>query len=434
MSTPDCTRRSFLKSGTATAAGLITFGVPAVNALGANDRLNIGLIGCGGRGRSLMREAVKQGQNIVALCDVADFRIDDALNDLLKARTAGRAAVGGGSAHATASRAVREKPATYRDHRKLLEHKNLDAVIIATPDHWHHDVLIDTMAAAKDTYVEKPLSHSIEEGKSMVSAVRKTKCVVQVGNQRHSGEHWRRCREVIASPDFGDLVWVKVWDCRNWVKRDPFAPPKGFHYDPAKLDWRRFLGHAPQRDFDPHRYFAWRWYWDYAGGLMTDIGAHQLDIVQWLGGVEAPKSVVANGGVYHFKYWETPDVIHGVWDYGTFAATFAVEFVNGYDGVGATFYGTKMTLWADADKEVRVYRTIDKPLPTQKPVMAWKVEYEGPAHMANWLECCRSRKEPNSTIELGHQVITAAHLANMAYRSGKKVVWDASKQQVVSSS
>jgi predicted dehydrogenase len=287
------------------------------------------------------------------------------------------------------------------------------------------------MAANKDTYIEKPLSKSIDEGRSMVKAVRATKCIVQVGNQRHSGEHWKRCRDVIQSKAFGDLVWVKVWDCRNWVKKDPFAPPADFK-DADTIDWKRFLGKAPQRTFDPHRYFAWRWFWDYAGGLMTDIGAHQLDIVQWLGGQEkGPKSVVANGGNYHFKYWETPDVIHGVWDYGSFAATFAVEFVNGYDGVGATFYGTKQTLWADADKEVRVYDTIDKPKPDQKPIDCWEVKYEGPAHMKNWLECCKSRKQPNSTIELGHRVITAAHLANVSYRTGKRVYWDSEKEEIV---
>ena len=148
----------------------------------------------------------------------------------------------------------------------------------------------------------------------MVAAVRKAGKIVQVGNQRHSGDHWKRCRDVIQSSDFGDLVWVKVWDCRNWVKRDPFAPPKGFDAASAGVNWDAFLGKAPKRAFDPYRYWAWRWYWDYAGGLMTDIGAHQLDIVQWLGGVDVPKSAVANGGVYHFKYWETPDVVHGVWD------------------------------------------------------------------------------------------------------------------------
>jgi len=403
-------RRVFLQSSA--VAGAVAFGVPAVNVLGANEKLNIGLIGTGGRGRSLMREALKQGQNIVALCDIADFRLEQGVADVEKTGAA--------------------KPVLYKDHRKLLEHKGLDAVIIATPDHHHHDILLDAMLAEKDTYIEKPLSHTIEQGRSMVAAVRKTKCIVQVGNQRHSGEHWQRAKDAIQSKDFGDLVWVKVWDCRNWVKRDPFAPPSTFSYDASKLDWKAFLGKAPKRDFDPNRYFAWRWYWDYAGGLLTDIGAHQLDIVQWLSGEEkGPRSVVANGGVYHFKHWETPDVVHGVWDYGKFAATFAVEFINGYDGVGATFYGTKRTLWADADKEVRVYDTIDKPLDTQKPIDSWKVEYEGPAHMKNWLECCTSRKQPNSTIELGHRVITAAHLANIAYRTGQKVVWDPEKEVIV---
>lgn len=409
---PDLSRRSFLGTTATTLGTLAAFGVPSVNVLGANEKLNIGLIGTGGRGRSLIREAMKQGNNVVALCDIADFRLEAGVADVVKAG--------------------QEKPQTYKDHKALLEHKGLDAVVIATPDHWHYPVLVDAMAAAKDTYIEKPLSHSIDEGKKMVEVVRKTKCVVQVGNQRHSGDHWKRCRDVIQSSDFGDLVWAKVWDCRNWVKRDPFAPPADFKYDPAKLDWKKFLGTAPAREFDPNRYFAWRWYWDYAGGLLTDIGAHQLDIVQWLGGQEkGPKSVVANGGVYHFKHWETPDVVHGVWDYGKFAATFAVEFVNGYDGVGATFYGTKMTLWADADKEIRVYNTIDKPLADQKPIDAWKVEYEGPAHLKNWIECCKSRKEPNSTIELGHQVICAAHLANLAYRTGKKVHFDPEKGEVI---
>ncbi len=402
-------RRDFVQTSAALGLSALTYS----RVLGANEKLNLGLIGSGGRGRSLISEATKQRQNCVALCDVAPFRME--------AVTAALKKLG-----------MKHKPEYYADHRKLLEHKGLDAVIIATPDHWHHDCLKSAMEANKDTYIEKPLSKSIEQGKSMVAMVRKTKCIVQVGNQRHSGEHWKRCREVIQAKDFGDLVWVKVWDCRNWVKRDPFAPPKGFDASRMKIDWKTFLGKAPQRPFDPHRYFAWRWFWDYAGGLMTDIGAHQLDIVQWLGGVEhGPKSVVANGGHYHFKYWETPDVIHGVWDYGKFAATFAVEFINGYDGVGATFYGTKRTLWADADKEVRVYDTIDKPNPNQKPIDSWKVIYEGPAHMKNWLECCKSRKQPNSTIELGHRVITACHLANMSYRSGKRIDWDPAKEELV---
>jgi predicted dehydrogenase len=406
------TRRTFLASSAATA-GALALGAPAANALGANEKLNIGLVGCGNRGRTIAGECVKNGHRLVAVCDVGTFRFDALKPALDKLGYAG-------------------KPDAYADYRKLLEHKGLDAVIIATPDHHHRDQLLAAMVAGKHAYCEKPLSHTIEQGKEMVKAVRDAKRIVQVGNQRHSGEHWHRCRDVIQSPDFGDLVWVKVWDCRNWIKRDPFAPPKDFDAGARKtIDWNAFLGTAPKRDFDPVRYFSWRWFWDYAGGLMTDIGAHQLDVVQWLGGVDAPKSVVANGGVYHFKHWETPDVIHGVWDYGTFAATFAVEFVNGYDGVGCTFYGTKMTMHADADAggEIRFYETIDKPTPALKPKMAWKVENETPAHVKNWLEAVIANKDPHSTIELGHRVITAAHLANLSYRKGAKVLWDAAKEQ-----
>jgi predicted dehydrogenase len=411
MSSP--TRRNFIAGSAASAVAL---GVPSVRAFGANEKLNIGLIGCGNRGRSVSTECVKAGHNIVATADVAKFRLEWIAEQLAKA-------------------GQNDKPAAYDDYRKLLEHKGLDAVIVATPDHHHKDVLLAAMDAGKHAYCEKPLSHTIEQGKEMVAAVRKAKRIVQVGNQRHSGDHWARCRDVIQSSDFGQLVWVKVWDCRNWIKRDPFMPPKDFGKEQIKgINWEAFLGNAKKREFDPVRYWAWRWYWDYAGGLMTDIGAHQLDIVQWLGGVEVPKSVTANGGVYHFKHWETPDVIHGVWDYGKFTATFAVEFINGYDGVGATFYGTKQTLHCEAESggTIRLYDTIDKPDAKLKPKEEWKVINETPLHVRNWLSAVKDNTDPSSPIELGHRVITAAHLANIAYRTGKKVVWDAKKEQIVS--
>lgn len=411
MSSP--TRRTFIAGSAASALAL---GVPAVHALGANEKLNIGLIGSGNRGRSVASECVKAGHTIIATADCAKFRLGWVATQLAKA-------------------GQKDQPTAYDDYRKLLDHKGLDAVIIATPDHHHKDVLVAAMAADKHAYCEKPLTHKVEEGKEMIAAVRNAKKIVQVGNQRHSGEHWARCKEVVQSKDFGDLVWVKVWDCRNWIKRDPFAPPKDFGKDEiAGIDWDAFLGKAKKQPFDATKYWAWRWYWDFAGGLMTDIGAHQLDIVQWLGGVDVPKSAVANGGVYHFKHWETPDVIHGVWDYGKFTATFAVEFINGYDGVGATFYGTKQTLDCQADSGgmIRLYDTIDKPAPNMKPKAEWKVVNETPLHVQNWLNAVKDNKDPSSPIELGHKVITAAHMANIAYRTGKKVLWDDKKEQIVS--
>src|SRR5262249_13959888 len=156
---------------------------------------NIGLIGSGNRGRTVSTECVKAGHNVVAVADVGKFRLEWITEQLLKA---------GADA----------KPTPYSDYRKLLEHKGLDAVIIATPDHHHKEHLLAVMAADKHAYCEKPLTHHLEQGKEMIAAVRKAKKIVQVGNQRHSGDHWARCRDVIASPDFGQLVWVKVWDCR----------------------------------------------------------------------------------------------------------------------------------------------------------------------------------------------------------------------------
>jgi predicted dehydrogenase len=404
-------RRRFLELS---AAGAATLAAPKAHALGATERLTVGLVGCGNRGTGLIKEVLKLKHAVAAVCDVAEFRID---------RVSKLVADNG-----------QDRPTAYADYRRLLDQKDIDAVVIATPDHHHRDQLVAAVQADKDVYVEKPLTKAIDEGREMIEAVRAARKVVQVGNQRHSGPHWRRCRDVVQSDEFGDLVWAKVWDCRTWLKRDPFGVPKGFTKEDAKrIDWDAFLGRAPKREFNPSRYWSWRWYWDYAGGLMTDIGAHQLDLVQWLSGVDAPKSVVANGGTYQFKHWETPDVVHGVWDYGPFAATFAVEFVNAADGVGAAFYGTKQTLLADAEAggTVRVYDTVDPITAKTKPIDEWKVEAETPLHVKNWLDCCKSRKDPNSPIELGHRVITAAHLANLSYRTGRKVHWDAEREQVI---
>lgn len=421
MATP--TRRTFLKTS---AAGAVAFAAPAVQARGANERLTVGLIGCGNRGRTIAAEVMKLGHRVAAMADIAEFRMDAAVGWIGK-RVAADAKV--------EDPWENREPKFYADHKALLDRKDLDAVIIATPDHHHKDMLVAAMQAEKHAYVEKPLTKSIDEGKEMIEAVRRSGKVVQVGNQRHSGPHWADAARAVQARAFGQLVWAKVWDCRNWLKRDPFAPPQDFKYDPDKLDWKAFLGPAPARPFDPLRYWSWRWYWDYAGGLMTDIGAHQLDIVQWLGGADVPKSAVANGGVYHFKKWETPDVVHGVWDYGKFAATFAVEFVNGADGVGAAFYGTRQTLVCDADPggTIRLYDTSDKITPSMKPVQEWKVVNETPLHVRNWVECVKTGDEPNSPVELGHRVILAAHLANLSYRTGKKIFWDADRKEVIGS-
>ena len=393
-------RRDFLRKSTTVAAGVgLATAVPSVNVLGANEKIVLGVIGTGGRGQWFLREARKQGATIAAVCDVYTERLNKA-----------RAMAGG-------------EPYTTDEHKKLLERKDLDGVNISTPDHWHHDMLIDAVNAGKDVYIEKPFSKSIEEGRSMVKAVRTTDRVVQVGNHRRSGKHWVRAKELIDSGALGKINWVRVFDTRDWTRGDPFAPPAEIK---GEIDWKKFVGPAPWHEYDPYRYFAWRWYWDYAGGLMTDIGAHQLDVVQWLMDVDGPKSVAANGGNYFLEKWETPDVVHSVLDYGKFCAVFSVQFLNGYDGVGGTFYGTEGTMVVDGSSFTVYPRDRRK-----DPIDKWDREYEGPAHVANFLDCIKTRKEPNSPVEVGHRVITAAHLGNMSYRSGKRVAWDVEREQTV---
>jgi predicted dehydrogenase len=397
-------RRAFLKQTGATLAGA-GLAPSLVNALGANDRIVLGVIGSGGRGTWLMEEALRQGCALAALCDVYEPRLE--------------------WAEQKAAKINKSKPKRHTHFEKLLENQDIDAVINGTPDHWHHDVLIAAVKAGKDVYTEKPFSHTMEEGAAMVKAVRATRCVVQVGNHRRSGDHWRKARDIIASGILGQITWARVFDTRSWVQNDPFA---GRPVEEQRLDWKKFLGKAPQQPLVPYRYWAWRWYWDFAGGLMTDIGAHQLDILQWLTDSPGPKTVAANGGVYFFKRWETPDVVHSVLDYGNFAGVFSVGFVNKYEGVGARFYGTEGTLVVTNS---RFYVTKEFGADAGKEIDTWPRPYEGPAHVANWLACIRSRKEPNSPVELGNQVINAAHIGNLSFREGRRVRWDAEKQKVV---
>ena len=330
-------RRDFLK-GSAIAAGA---GIAAINyiapssVLGANETIRMGIIGVGDRGSWGLQELKKRGAEIAAVCDVYEARRNRAIE--LSKTDEGKKADG------------------YNEYEKILERKDIDAVYLACPDHWHHDTLIDAVKAGKDAYTEKPFSKTIQEGKEMVQAVRSTKQIVQVGNHRRSGEHWKRAQEVIRSGKIGKIVNVRVFDTRDWTQGDPWSAQIQAGLQ-GQLDWERFQGKAAKHAFDPYRYFTWRWYWDYAGGLMTDIGAHMLDVCQWLTDMDGPRSVSANGGNYFFKHWETPDTVSAILDYGTFSSVFTVEFINDYENVGAFYYGSEGTVVVDELKsEVRVH-------------------------------------------------------------------------------
>jgi predicted dehydrogenase len=394
-------RRNFVKQVVATTVA--TTGMSATSyarILGANDRIRLGGVGPGDRGSGRVASAQKLGAEIVALADVNKGMLDLAQKKLA---------------------APVEK--TYVDYNDLLARKDIDGVIIATPDHLHHDCLLAAVKAGKDVYIEKPLARTIEEGESMVAAVKGTKQIVQVGNQRRSGEHFKHAREIVASGGIGEIRFVRIWDFRYrpvdpYIKRgkDPSL------FAPELIDWPRFLGRAPKRPYDAKRASGWRWYWDYAGGLMTDIGPHWLDVAMWITGSDGPRTVSCNGGKYQNTDWETPDNVHAILDCGTFAIVFMVQFMNGQEYDGAAFYGLEGSIVQENQRNLMV--RYDK---NRKEVESWPVRDESTAHMQNFLDCMRSRKTPNSPVELANRVLVGAHLANESFRSGKRVNWDTAR-------
>ncbi len=393
-------RRDFIKQTALTATTLATAGMTAhsyARIIGANDRLRIGGIGPGDRGIGRLATAQKLGADIVALADVNKGMLDLAQKKL---------------------NVPVDK--TYVDYHELLARKDIDAIIAAVPDHLHHDVMIDAVRAGKDAYCEKPLARTIEEGEDMVAKVKATNQIVQVGNQRRSGEHFKRARDIVASGGIGEIRFVRIWDFR-YRPVDPYIKRSKDQklFAPELIDWKRFLGKAPQRPYDAKRASGWRWYWDYAGGLMTDIAPHWLDVAMWITGCDGPCSVVCNGGKYQNMDWETPDNVHAVFDCGTFAITFMVQFMNGQEYDGAAFYGLEGSIIQENNRGLMV-RYDNK----RKEIESWPVTDESTIHMQNFLDCVKSRKQPNSPVELANRVLVGAHLANESFRSGKRVQWD----------
>jgi predicted dehydrogenase len=386
-------RRDFLKG----VAGTTLTALSYQRILGANDRIRLGGIGPGDRGAGRLVAARKLGAEIVALADVNQGMLARAVKEL------------GGPV---------EK--TYVDYHDLLARTDIDGVIIATPDHLHRVCLLDTLRAGKDAYIEKPLARTIEEGEQMVAAVQRTNRIVQVGNQRRSGDHFRKAREIVASGGIGEIRFVRIWDFRyrpndTYIRRA--ADPTLFAQE--LVDWPRFLGSAPKRPYDAKRASAWRWYWDYAGGLMTDIGPHWLDVAMWITGSDGPRTVSCNGGKYHNLDWETPDNVHAILDCGTFAIVFMVQFMNGQEYDGAAFYGLEGSIVQENQRRMMVRYDAKR-----KEVESWPVTEESTAHMQNFLDSMRSRQQPNSPVQLANRVLLGAHLANESFRSGKRVSWD----------
>jgi predicted dehydrogenase len=411
-------RRRFLQQGSTIIGGatlLPAFSNQAIAAIKkkfpAADQVNIGAIGINGMGWANVTAALKvPGVNLVALCDVDKNVLTNRLADLTKMKVDA------------------SKVKTYSDYRKLLEQKDVDAVIIGTPDHWHALIMIAACEAGKDVYVEKPVGNSIVECRAMVSAQKKYNRVVQAGQWQRSQQHFRDAVDYVYSGVLGNIRTVKVWCYQGWMKPGPVVPDSA---PPAGVDYKMWLGPAHERPFNSSRFhFNFRWFWDYAGGLMTDWGVHLLDY--GLLGMKAPvpKTVVSLGGKFAYPdlAQETPDTLTALYEFDNFNLVWdhAMGIDNGSYGRdhGIAFIGNNATLVLDRGgwevmEEKNSKNKISKTLATPSDNGLDK-------HMENFISVVHSRKlsELHCPIEAGAHVATVAQMGNISFLSGQRVVWD----------
>ncbi len=393
-------RRRFV--GTAVAAAAMSYN----RVLGANDRLRLGLIGCGDRGRYDMGNFVKSGNvDVVALCDIWGDNIDRA-----------RKVAGGADIK------------TFSDHRKLLELKNLDIALICTPDHWHAPIAIDALNAGKDVYIEKPLTLRIDEGPAIVKAARENGRVCQVGMQQRSGKHYVQAkREYMDTGKLGKITLCRTWWHGNYYHLR--KAPAELQTKPENLDWPHFLGPVKWRDYDPQQYFNWRAYLDFGGGQVTDLFTHWLDVVHMFMGADIPTSAQAAGGVYKYKDGRTaPDTINVLLEYPAgFTVTFEATLVPGIGGAAQEFCGSEGRLYIDRER----YEFHRPGRGHPEPVVVKAESSIDMDHVQNFLDCVKSRALPNGDVLIGHRSAQASHLGNISYMQKRRIDFDPVREEIL---
>ncbi len=415
-------RREFIRNSVlaASGAGLVSaMGKPFMDIpkAGANDRLVVGLIGCNGMGFANLEYFLKQPDvECAAMCDVDANVLKRKLADLKKMGV--------------------KKPDTYGDFRKLLERKDIDAVIIGTPDHWHCIPMVMACQAGKDVYVEKPLARTIEETEIMLRAAKKYNRVVQVGQWQRSDPHWQDAVKFVHSGNLGRVRLVKVWAYIGWKAELPVLPDEPV---PEGVDYDFWLGPAPMRPFSRNRFhFSFRWFWDYAGGLMTDWGVHLLDYALFGMNKYEPESVVSSGGKYAYPddAMETPDTQQALYEFDGFGLLWdhTIGIYGGPYGRrhGVAFIGEYGTLvvdrggWEVIPEIAGEGKTKMEAVPLQ-PSSGKGLEL----HIRNFIDCVKNRERPNADVEIGAHIAKVAHLGNIAYRTGRKVVWNAEENRFI---
>jgi len=386
------------------------------NRVAPSDQINIGAIGVNGMGWADTSAAVKiPGVNLVAICDIDKNVLDKRMGDLAKLKV-----------DAT-------KVKTYTDYRQVLDRKDIDAVIIGTPDHWHALIMMEACAAGKDVYCEKPVGNSIGECRAMEAAQQKYKRAVQGGQWQRSQQHFKDAVDFVQNGQLGNIRTVKVWCYQGWMKPGPVVPDSA---PPAGVDFTKWLGPAPTRSFNSSRFhFNFRWFWDYAGGLMTDWGVHLIDY--GLLGMKSPipKSVSALGGRFAYPdlLEETPDTLTTLYEFDGFNMVWdsAMGIDNGsYNrDHGIAYIGNNGTLilnrggW-EVIEEKQSKSKVSKPFEKSSDNGLDK-------HMQNFIDVVKSRKmeDLHCSIQAGAHVATVCQMGNIAFRSGKKLEWDAKKER-----
>jgi predicted dehydrogenase len=408
-------RRRFLKRSCAGTAWPLLGGLVIANSghsFGANDKIRVGLIGCGGMGKGdLATFLLNPEVDCPVLCDVDERQLGDAIK-LVEAK-----------------RQVR--PQVTKDFRRVIERSDVDVLLVATPDHWHALPTVLGCQAGKDVYVEKPLARSIGEGRAMLDVARDTGRIVQMGAHRRSSPTYAQAIEFVRSGQLGKVGLVRAWAYLDWIK--PIGHPAD-EAPPAGVDYDFWLGPAPATPFNPNRFhFNFRWFWDYAGGLMTDWGVHLLQVLLWAMGSEPPRTIMSSGGKYVLDdNSETPDTQITVYDFPTYTMIWEHKVGVGlglYNRPwGMAFVGTEGTLVInDEGWEVLVEHRKASLEPQKHPPGT----DPRPAHVRNFLDCVKSRQPTDENLEVGHHISTVAHLGNLALRTKRRITWDHANERIL---
>ncbi len=412
MPTSHLARRAFLRSATAATAASAF----AASSTAASDRISTAFIGVGVMGSENLKAAMNQpGVAVSAICDVFQPNLERAV---AQARRAGH------------------QPKEVRDFRQILADPSIDAVCISTPDHWHPYITVEACKAGKDVYVEKPACVAISEGLVMVEAARKYNRVVQAGTWQRSGAHFQKACELVRSGELGKIAFVRSWIYSNQSPKGIGNPPE--QAPPPGLDWDLWLGPAPARPFNPNRfgvypdaYSYFRYFWDYAGGQITDSGIHMLDIVQMAFGDPMPRGVAALGGKFWFEDdTETPDTMQVGYEYPGFLGSWEHRSNNTEQTtsrlMGINFFGSRGTLYVDR----ALIRVAPEKGSDLAPFEMQRVADPHPLHWANFVDCVRTRKRPNSDIETCVRSSITSILGNLSLRTKLRLDWDDKRKTV----